>query len=500
MYSQKQYESKINKVAEENAVLHLKLRAAQAQISELKQDKRQLKQQVKTSRKSRDDWKAKYKKTSSELRSLSNKNNMEAYLARHPYPSIIMKLALMLRSEANISYCATTRVLKILNETLDWNLEKIPCANTIQNWVAKTGLHRLETTQDQQLVTQVSLIVDESIRLGQERLLLALLVNAEKERTKALSMNDVEVFFMQGNTSWSGDIIEQKLTDHLTKSGYQVVSYISDEARNMKKAARLLELDHFPDISHAIGSSLKRVFAKQEAYLAFSKQVTAYVRKGAQQDLSYLVPPKQRGKARFLNQDKMVNWAKKILENLSSLSEKEMKFFESLKQHQPIIEALDTCIEFAKEISLIFKVQGVSFQTIKQAEQCAILLKASNQHDLTIQFIAQMQEYFHTYHQLLTRYQKRYKPNDESFALHVSSDIIESIFGQYKQKANHCALTGVTLLNLEIPVYTMDKQQLDELIPKAIEGKYIADLKQWVKDHSTENQMVKRREFFQKCA
>jgi len=268
----------------------------------------------------------------------------------------------------------------------------------------------------------------------------------------------------------------------------------------MKKAARLLAIDHFPDIAHAIGSSLKRVFSKQEIYLAFSKQVTAYVRKGAQQDISYLVPPKQRGKARFLNQDKMVNWAKKMLENLSTLSDKEYAFFSSLKQHQTIIEVLDTCLQFAKSISLLFKKYGVSFQTVKKAEQLAILLKTDKQPDLVIEFVEQIEKYFHTYRNFLIRYQQQYQPKDKQFTLHASSDVIESIFGKYKENANHCALTGVTLLNLEIPVYTMDKHQLNENISKAIEGKYIADLQQWVKEYSTDNQIVKRRDFFQKCA
>ena len=500
MYSTKQYESKIKKAAEENAFLRSKLHSATTQISDLKKERRALKRQLKTSKISRDNWKVKCQAKSSEATMLLNQLHDQTYLARHPYPSSVMKLAVLLRTEANISYCATNRVLNILNEFLDWNLVKLPCANTIQNWVSKTGLHRLETVQDQQSDKQVSLIVDESIRLGQERLLLALLVNAQKEQQEALSMQDVEVFFMQGNTSWAADIIEKQLTQRLTKTGYQVISYISDEANNMKKAAQLLNIDHFPDIAHAIGSSLKRVFAKQEIYLAFSKQVTSYVRKGAQQDISYLVPPKQRGKARFLNQDKMVGWAKKMLENLSTLPDKEYAFFKSLTQHQTIIEILDTCLNFAKSISLLFKKCGVSFQTVKQAQECAILLKTDTSHELVIEFVEQIERYFGSYQQFLQRYEQQYKPTDQQFALHASSDVIESIFGKYKHKANHCALTGVTLLNLEIPVYTMNKEQLDENIPKAIEGKYITDLKEWVEKHSTDNQIVKRRNFFQKCA
>lgn len=500
MYSNKQYSSKINKVLQENEALSSKLEIMKAEISVLKSKNRCLKQQVKASKQSRSNWKSKYKAKSTEATTLAIKLNERDYLERHPYPSSLMKLAVMLRMEGSISYCATCRVLEILNNLLSWDFDKLPCANTIQNWVAKTGLHHLESSGAAQNTKQVSLIVDESIRLGQERLLLALLVDAQKDKQEALSMQDVEVFFMKGSPSWSGVIVEQELTEKLAKTGYEVISFISDEANNMKKSARLLSLDHVPDISHAIGSSLKRVFAKQQAYLDFTKQVTSYIRKGAQQDLSYLAPPKQRGKARFLNQDKMVNWAKKMLQNLGKLSKKEYSFFEQLKQHQEMIATLDTCLQLAKKVGLLFKIQGLSFQTVQQANQCARLIKAQTESELTIKFIEQLQGYFKKYEDFLNQYKQQYQQADEDFALHASSDVIESIFGKYKEKANNCGLTGVTRLNLEIPLYSVDRQKLELIIPQAIESKFVIDIKTWTEKHSADNQLVRRIEFFKDCA
>ncbi len=44
----------------------------------------------------------------------------------------------------------------------------------------------------------------------------------------------------------------------------------------------------------------------------------------------------------------------------------------------------------------------------------------------------------------------------------------------------------------------LNQKELQDGIPKAIEGQFIADLKEWRQVHSTENQPIKRIKFFEK--
>ncbi len=83
-------------------------------------------------------------------------------------------------------------------------------------------------------------------------------------------------------------------------------------------------------------------------------------------------------------------------------------------------------------------------------------------------------------------------------AIHASSEIIESFFGKYKSKAHQHALTGITKLNLELPLYSMTYKELNRKIPLALEEISMTDLDQWAKDQSAENQLLKRLKFFKK--
>ena len=88
--------------------------------------------------------------------------------------------------------------------------------------------------------------------------------------------------------------------------------------------------------------------------------------------------------------------------------------------------------------------------------------------------------------------------NGVAVSIHVSSEIIESMFSKYKSKANNYALTGLTSLNLELPIYGTSIEKIPQQMTEALESISIANLNKWKKDNSTESQLVKRQKFFKK--
>ena len=108
--------------------------------------------------------------------------------------------------------------------------------------------------------------------------------------------------------------------------------------------------------------SLKQTFEKQESYVLFTKLVGSYLSKGVNQDLSYLCPPKLGKKARFMNQSRVINWAKIMLINWGKLNETEKEFFTQLADHKEMITILDTCMAIAKIIAISLKKEGLSIQ------------------------------------------------------------------------------------------------------------------------------------------
>ncbi len=87
------------------------------------------------------------------------------------------------------------------------------------------------------------------------------------------------------------------------------------------------------------------------------------------------------------------------------------------------------------------------------------------------------------------------KVQEKETVYHCSSDIIESLFGNYKSRKSKNKLNGVTSLVFILPVMTRlndkNKNKLD--FKKIMEKVYLREIHQWIDDNLTDNLVVKRR-------
>jgi len=350
------------------------------------------------------------------------------------------------------------------------------------------GLYELKKLGKGLKGKQISLIVDESIRLGREKQLLILAIPWKKEKEGALKFEDTQVLHLEGSISWNGEKIAKVIASLIEQHGFEVKHLLSDEDGKLKKASRLSDLVHLPDISHAVGTCLRRSFEKEENYKAFTSLVASYQRKIVNQEISYLHPPKQRSKARFMNQSGIVKWSSKMLSRFDKLDKKGKEFFSELPVHQEVIKELEDCLSVAKSISLCFKNKGLSAKTLAIAQQ--ITKNEEEEQGLFGVFLTNLNGYLTQYQQVLKRLGKS--------TIDVCSEIIESLFGKYKSKAHSHPLTGLTKLNLEVPLYCLTNEELVQQIPLALEQISMNQLEQWIDKHSSDNQLIKRINFFKK--
>jgi len=438
---------------------------------------------------SRDNWKAKYKEKQVQIKQLKSQIKRAGKAKWHHYTTWLVTLSILLRVKCNCSYECTVKILKLLNNYFHLGLKKVPCANTVQNWVSKVGLYSLEKEPSKLEGKPVSIIIDESIRLGQEKLLLILQCPWIKKAKGALSFTDVEVVYMKGSKSWKGVAIAKEMTKSLLAKGVKVMNVLSDEGGNLKTATKEISLPHLPDIGHAIATCLRQTFDKQADYVSFTKLIASYLAKGVNQDLSYLCPPKLGRKARFMNQGRVVDWAEQMLSNWRKLSKEEKVFFGKLSEQKKIMNTLTTCMTIARIVGLPLKKEGLSTKTLEQIENK--LKRFEKKRGYVKVFLAKIQGYMTTYKAFLSNY-----PADT--CIHVSSDIIESLFGKYKFKANNYALTGLTKLNLELPLFCKTEKEIIQLTHLALEGISMTCLGQWVEEYSTDNQLVRKMKFRKK--
>lgn len=377
----------------------------------------------------------------------------------------------------------------MLNRYFHLGLKKVPCANSVQNWVSKVGLYTLKNEPTSLVDQPMSLIIDESIRLGQEKLLLCLICPWEKLKTKALSFTDVKVVYMKGSKSWKGKAIAKEIAEKLLASGLNIVNILSDEGSNLKNATNLLKLPHLPDIGHCIATCLRQTFEKDTTYTLFTRLIASYLAKGVNQDLSYLCPPKLGRKARFMNQQRVVDWAKQLLINWRRLSKVEKDFFGQLTEQRKMIATLQTCMSIAKVIAKPLKEEGLSNNTLEKIKEK--LKPYRNKRGYIKTFLSKIDGYLERYKVFLSNY-------SSDISIHVSSDIIESLFGKYKFKANNYALTGLTKLNLELPLYCKEEKEIIQNTHLALKSISILELGQWVDEYSSDNQLTRKIRFNQK--
>jgi len=406
----------------------------------------------------------------------------------------LITLVLILRIRCGCSYGSISKIIVILQENyMEVSCEQmaIPHEKTLQNWVSKVGYYYLQNN-DKQLVSQeVCLIMDISVRVGTEKLFLALVCPYEKYFEGDLSYESVWVLYLKGDTSWTGDKISEQLTEVLSQRGLTVKYIVSDEGNNLIRGARLLKLPHLADISHLVATCLKKTFSKQKDYMEFSTAVNKCQAKLAMGRHSYLRPPKQRVKARFMNQQKVVDWAETLLEKWDTLDIEAVEKLEPIIAYQQTIIDLKVCIDLANKIAIPLKRKGLSIQLIEQALALieTKLIKAS---DRLKTFIGYLKSYLMGYKNFITQEEWQGK------RVHVCSDIIERLFGRYKSKVSDNYFVTVSTIALELPLMCLSQKELTKNVQLALEQVDMTTLKQWKNKQSADNQFSMRMKFFKK--
>jgi hypothetical protein len=425
---------------------------------------------------------------------------------RHHYTALLIRLAVMLRVFTGCSFRSISKILTLLKDYLCLEDFTIPCANTIQNWTVKLGLNALKNLDKTYLKGDIGIIIDESILIGNSKLLMVLFVPAfgfvpvgtkPENQSSMLNFSDVRVAYMGFDTSWTAKKINEVLVEITKEQDLKIAYIVSDEAAALKCSAKLANIAHLPDISHILGTCLRKTYNKNEDYKKFFAQINSYKRKGVNQDLTYLLPPKQRSKVRFMNQKPTIIWANTLLSKYDTLKEKEKEFFKDLFLHKPLLKSMSASLEVAKFVGLCYKKQGLCSKSIQEIDN--YLANVVVIDSLMQLFVNYLKEYTKNYAKTCNEIYENSSlevEKREICALNICSDVIESMFGKYKNTISTNQLVAVSTICLELPLCHMNIEQLTAQIIPSMEGFFVADINRWKKGQNVNNQAIQRRDFF----
>lgn len=394
-------------------------------------------------------------------------------VSNHCYPAQLIALAIFIVVHANGSLRGAAKTIGFVSRMLGWNYGQ-PSHTTIRRWVLRSGLYLLEHGNAKS-GSYVG-IIDESIQIGKEKLLLFLGVKLSDNHSLAapLRIADTEVLGMEVQRSWKSeevsDFIAGRLAHH---QGIQIKYMISDKGTNLLAALRTLSIAHVSDCSHILMNIVKKLFSEDKALSEFCSQVSNLRRRYLLTDLGFLLPPTLRDKDRFLRIFTLLDWVDRIDSYWNKLSRVQRRPLAFIKQSKSLLRCIRQIRDITAMTTKILKSAGLS-PISHQVWQIKLneYRKGKRMTKQAHRLIEAIQTYFDQHQQLTTHHQR----------LLCCSDVIESTFGHYKNKG------GMAVISADVLALTLLRQNITcSFVQKAFATVHQPDVDDWHQRFTCDN-------------
>jgi hypothetical protein len=314
---------------------------------------------------------------------------------------------------------------------------------------------------------------------------------------RGLSHNDVEILGIEIMNSTKGELIEQQL-DKISKRVGVPVQIVADNGSDLARGIKLYQqknpdVIYTHDVTHAMALLLKNQLDADDRYQSFIKDCNICRQKLQQTELSFLSPPAQRSQCRYFNVERLTKWASQLLsaspETLIAL----MPEYDHSLMTKKIIDKLgwltgyelelikwNQMLLLTRSVETHLKQAGISRQSPNHFEKERVIFS-----DLNIENFQQ-----HIFHYLNVQSEK-FKTGGTFLG---TSDVIESLFGKYKQFSARCPLKEMGQMLLTICLSTMNLTTA--LIKEALETISFVDVEDWLTEVFGRSTLSKRKELF----
>jgi hypothetical protein len=232
--------------------------------------------------------------------------------AGHGYPVLVIQLALRLYLHAMLGSRGVVTVLELLPDVV-----AAPRHTTVLNWLYRCGLALLKRVAEQR--TDWIWIADHTLAVGPLKCLVILGIPLSnlKHIGYSPSHRDLQVLAVECTVQSTGDWVAAVFARVAQRWGIPV-QIVADAGSDLRKGTTTFQASAPAcvatyDISHAIANVLKRELGTDVAWTAFLQHCRTTLASFQQTALAFLLPPRQRTKARFMNLDAHIGWAQRLL-------------------------------------------------------------------------------------------------------------------------------------------------------------------------------------------
>jgi hypothetical protein len=405
----------------------------------------------------------------------------------------IRSLCIFLVLKCVVSYRSIPRILALFNSQTPLTLGWIPHFTSVINWTLRLGLGMLQQVKpiDQPWLA----ILDHSIDIGTKKAFVVLRVTMDAliKKGKAIQLEDCECIGLKISETVNGKSISLELVEIFGQAG-RPTAIIKDCDYTLDKGVRLytekqtVSIPVIEDIGHVMATALKAQYKDSKGYKSFTELTGQGASRLRQTNLAYLIPPKLRTKGRFQSIGKLGQWGVKIVNALAvkgaakkgSILGRLRSALPGFGQLKPFILSFARTAKVTSDVMEILKNKGLNHTS---HEQCLELLKNFPRRSKVKKRL-----------QVWLRRHFAIQQETTCHSLLVSSDIIESLFGRFKQvieRSSHADMNRTALL---IPALCGDNDK--RMVEQAFREARHKDLELWEEANIPYTMRKKRQLFF----
>ena len=357
----------------------------------------------------------------------------------------------------------------------------------------KLGLSVYEEDRKAKPGQKYAMVIDESIMVNKEKLLLMLGIPAE-HLGRPVNHGDVIILHMEAGAQFAGDDICKSIQNVSTNVGNNPEYIVSDQGHNLVNGIRKSGVPSVSDMSHAMGNIVKHRYGKTNDFKGLTTLLGNIQLQYHLTDKAFLLPPNMRSICRFMNMASSVEWAQRMISVYDTLSQELKDAYACLLDYKELIAELAIAIDAVKHVEDKCKNDGYNLKNHIGCRKYIIKHVIGNANNRRAVLGIDMLGYLDQQKMLLT---------DDSKNLNISSDIIESHFGIFKMKMSPNKLYGITPFLLFLPLYTKIK---NENAAKTFNFKErlvsvkLKDIDAYASEHMSTNWVTERTKILRKPA
>jgi hypothetical protein len=398
-----------------------------------------------------------------------------------------------------IGFRPAEKALEIFWEYLQLDTKR-PVFETMRTWLQRVGVARLMLDSVEKKDGQLVWFVDHSCKVGTEKVLAILGMRLEDLPPPGtpLKHENLITLLAAAGESWKREDVAQQYQQLIQQVGAPL-AINSDAAVELQEPALALKNGDQAvlvqtDPKHRLASIIQSEMGKDERFLEFLKKL-GQTRVAIQQtELSHFTPPKQKTKARFMNLQNTIRWAEMVQWHLSNPRSSARAGIESSRMNEKLdwlrgfrkdVQCWARCLDVVSVTLKLINKEGLSVGSTRRLktrfdklELCATSRKVMKR---TLEFIRASEKNLKSL-------------KIKGLRVPMSTEVLESLFGRYKQLEGQHSQGGFTSLLASFA--TLLKPITADEIKNAFAQVSTTKMKEWVKQQLGDTLQSKKNQAY----